>query len=141
VNGTLHVDLLLPGWDLFWSGLELVDSQEDDPAPAAVAALKQHVENEARQRFSLERIAESPTVAAMRALFRRAGCDPTRYRPSSEALLRRVLKGDSLPAIHPLVDLNNCLSVQLAIPCCVLAEGSVEGVYCLTWNMTAPPPC
>jgi len=52
--------------------------------------------------------------------------DPTRYRPSSEALLRRLLKGEELPAIHPLVDVNNCLSVTLAIPSCVMAEGTVE---------------
>jgi DNA/RNA-binding domain of Phe-tRNA-synthetase-like protein len=35
-----------------------------------------------------------------------------------------VLKGEDLPAIHPLVDLNNCLSVELAVPCCVAVEGS-----------------
>ena len=63
-------------------------------------------------------------MAALRSLFRAAGCDPTRYRPSSEALLRRLLKGEDLPAIHPLVDLNNCLSVALAVPCCIVAEGS-----------------
>jgi DNA/RNA-binding domain of Phe-tRNA-synthetase-like protein len=66
-------------------------------------------------------------VAAVRSLFRAAGCDPTRYRPSSEALLRRLLKGEELPAIHPFVDLNNCLSVALAVPSCVAAEGSFAG--------------
>ena len=35
-----------------------------------------------------------------------------------------MLKGEELPAIHPLVDLNNCLSVALAVPCCIVAEGS-----------------
>jgi DNA/RNA-binding domain of Phe-tRNA-synthetase-like protein len=63
-------------------------------------------------------------VAGVRALFRAAGCDPTRYRPSSEALLRRLLKGEELPAIHPFVDLNNCLSVELAVPCCASADGT-----------------
>jgi DNA/RNA-binding domain of Phe-tRNA-synthetase-like protein len=50
--------------------------------------------------------------------------DAIRPATSSEALLRRLLKGDDLPAIHPLVDLNNCLSVALAAPCCIVAEGS-----------------
>jgi DNA/RNA-binding domain of Phe-tRNA-synthetase-like protein len=61
----------------------------------------------------------------MRKLFRTAGCDPTRYRPASEALLRRLVKGTDLPTIHPLVDVNNCLSASLAAPCCVMAEGTL----------------
>jgi DNA/RNA-binding domain of Phe-tRNA-synthetase-like protein len=61
----------------------------------------------------------------MRKLFRGAGCDPTRYRPASEALLRRLVKGAELPEIHPLVDVNNCLSAELAAPCCVMAEGTL----------------
>jgi DNA/RNA-binding domain of Phe-tRNA-synthetase-like protein len=36
-----------------------------------------------------------------------------------------VLKGEELPAIHPLVDLNNCLSVELVVPACVMVFGSV----------------
>lgn len=59
-------------------------------------------------------------MAALRRLYRQAGCDPTRYRPSSEALLRRLLKGEELPEIHPLVDVNNCLSAELAVPACVM---------------------
>lgn len=70
-------------------------------------------------------------MAGLRKLFREAGCDPTRYRPSSEALLRRVLKGADLPAISPFVDINNCLSLRLAVPCCVMAAEAVEGPYVL----------
>jgi DNA/RNA-binding domain of Phe-tRNA-synthetase-like protein len=44
-------------------------------------------------------------------------------------LLRRLLKGAEMPEIHPLVDLNNCLSAQLAVPCCVMAEGTFEPPY------------
>ncbi|HXU46587.1 MAG TPA: phenylalanine--tRNA ligase beta subunit-related protein, partial [Thermoanaerobaculia bacterium] len=51
---------------------------------------------------------------------------PTRYRPSSEALLRRVLKGEELAPIHPLVDLNNALSIELAVPSCIMANGTIE---------------
>ncbi len=125
------VILELPGWTLLWANLELVAGAADGGAPpappAALAELRRHSAARARSRFSLERLPEDPTVAAVRSLFRAAGCDPTRYRPSSEALLRRVLKGEELPAIQPLVDLNNCLSIDLAVPCCVAAEGSFAG--------------
>jgi len=38
--------------------------------------------------------------------------------------LRRLVKGGDLPAIHPLVDVNNCLSAELGVPCCVMRAGS-----------------
>ncbi len=109
----------LQGWSLFWAHLELVPCGED-----RLAACRAGVAREARSRLNLESLASHPPVAALRRLFKAAGCDPTRYRPSSEALLRRILKGEELPALHPLVDVNNCLSVQLAAPCCVMREGT-----------------
>jgi DNA/RNA-binding domain of Phe-tRNA-synthetase-like protein len=114
--------LSLPGWELFWAELELVD-----PAAAAeeVAGLRQAAEVRLRARVSFETLAALPVVTALRRLFKAAGCDPSRYRPSSEALARRVLKGEGLPAVHPLVDVNNTLSIDLLVPCCVLAAGSI----------------
>jgi DNA/RNA-binding domain of Phe-tRNA-synthetase-like protein len=113
------VRLELPGWDLLWVRLEAVPEAEE-----TLAALREAVAGRARSAWTTESLPADPTVAALRKLFKAAGCDPSRYRPSSEALLRRVLKGESLPVIHPLVDLNNCLSVALAVPCCIVAEGS-----------------
>jgi DNA/RNA-binding domain of Phe-tRNA-synthetase-like protein len=115
----------LAGWELFWATLEL------DPEGASLGALLQTEVERARRDWSLGSLAEQPAVAALRRLFRTAGCDPTRYRPASEALLRRVLKGGDLPSIHPFVDLNNCLSLRLAVPCCVMAEGTFEGPFIL----------
>ena len=54
--------------------------------------------------------------ARARALYRRFGTDPTRVRPSSEALLRRLKKGEPLPRVNSLVDVANALSVQLQVP-------------------------
>jgi DNA/RNA-binding domain of Phe-tRNA-synthetase-like protein len=109
----------LAGWDLFWARLETIPGGDE-----ALADLRRRAGERARADWNAEGLSSDPTVAALRSLFRAAGCDPTRYRPSSEALIRRLLKGDDLPAIHPLVDLNNCLSVALAVPCCIVAEGS-----------------
>lgn len=109
----------LPGWELLWLKLRLRQDQD-----AALAALREEVVAVARANFEGDSLSSDPVVAGVRALFRAAGCDPTRYRPSSEALLRRLLKGEELPAIHPFVDLNNCLSVELAVPCCASADGT-----------------
>ena len=51
-----------------------------------------------------------------RALYRRFGADPTRHRPSSEALLRRVRRGDPLPRVNSLVDVANVVSLRLQVP-------------------------
>jgi DNA/RNA-binding domain of Phe-tRNA-synthetase-like protein len=114
------VRMELEGWRLFWARLmvETIDGAVLDKLRVRVAA-------SACERFAdTSEIGSHPTVAALRRRFRAAGCDPTRYRPSSEALLRRLVKGNPIPEIHPLVDINNCLSAELAVPCCVMREGS-----------------
>ena len=115
-----NVRFELEGWTLFWAFLSA-----EGEAGSELAALRSEVAEAARDRYpTAAEITAFPPVGAMRRLFKAAGCDPTRYRPASEALLRRLVKGADLPSIHPLVDVNNCLSAQLAVPCCVMAEGS-----------------
>ncbi len=55
-------------------------------------------------------------LAPARALYRQIGIDPTKLRPSSEALLRRVLRGQPLPRINTLVDVNNLCSLEWLLP-------------------------
>lgn len=120
----------LAGWALLWADLEIAE-MGDGAAPGDLThpdmgPLREVTARRVREERDLSTLSSGPVVAGMRRLFREAGTDPTRYRPSSEALLRRILKGDEIPAIHPLVDLNNCLSARLAVPCCVMAEGTTE---------------
>lgn len=51
-------------------------------------------------------------TAAVRTMYKRLGIDPTKTRPSSEALLRRIRKGDPLPRINTLVDVINWCSLE-----------------------------
>jgi DNA/RNA-binding domain of Phe-tRNA-synthetase-like protein len=111
----------LSGWRLFWALLELEPEGAEFP-PAIARSVSERV----RKETQIEILSSHPTIAALRKLFKAAGCDPTRYRPSSEALLRRLLKGEEMPIIQPLVDLNNCLSACLAVPCCVMAEQNLS---------------
>ena len=66
-------------------------------------------------------------VARARELYRKFGLDPTRVRPSSEALLRRLRKGEPLPRINSLVDVANALSVQLQVPVGLYDLDKVKG--------------
>jgi DNA/RNA-binding domain of Phe-tRNA-synthetase-like protein len=90
---------------------------------------------EPREDFELEvaratqaaRSGETGDGARARALYRRFGIDPTRVRPSSEALLRRLKKGEPLPRINSLVDVANALSIQLQVPVGLYDLGRVRG--------------
>ena len=66
-------------------------------------------------------------VAPARALYRRFGVDPTRYRPSSEALLRRVRRGEGLPRVNSLVDVANVVSLHLQVPLGLYDLASIRG--------------
>ena len=70
--------------------------------------------------------ADLPEIQAWRRTFGRMGLKPTQYRCASESLLRRFRKEDSLPPIHPLVDLCNAVSVAFAIPVAVFDLSQVS---------------
>jgi DNA/RNA-binding domain of Phe-tRNA-synthetase-like protein len=69
-----------------------------------------------------------PGVAEVRGLFHRLGMDPTKTRPSSEALLRRVLQGKGLPTIDPVVDVCNLCSLEHQLPLGLYDRERVQGV-------------
>ncbi len=68
-----------------------------------------------------------PALLPARSLYRRFGMDPTRTRPSSEALLRRVLKGQELYRINRLVDAANWASLAVLLPIGLYDLDRVEG--------------
>lgn len=108
------VDYKLPGWDLAWLELSV------KPPVKGLAEAHKSLPSRLRHILTGLPLAEHPVVQSVRGLFRNAGCDPTRYRPSSEALVRRLSKGEPLPSILPAVDFNNLISVELLVPCCVM---------------------
>ena len=57
-----------------------------------------------------------PQIAAMRAAYKALGKDPSRYRGSAEALLRRALSGKGLYRINSVVDINNLVSLESLDP-------------------------
>jgi len=76
---------------------------------------------------SLVRQQPPAEVAAVRTMYKRVGLDPTKTRPSSEALLRRVRKGDPLPRINSLVDVCNWCSLEFQLPYGLYDSAQVDG--------------
>lgn len=95
-------------------------------ADEALAAEIERYARELRDRHAGARSAEVPGAADARALYKDLGLDPTKTRPSSEALLRRVLKGEPLFRINTLVDALNLCSLRAQLPFGLYDCGRVE---------------
>jgi DNA/RNA-binding domain of Phe-tRNA-synthetase-like protein len=100
-------------------GLELYELEVTEP--------RDDFELEVARATQSARSDAAGAVAPARALYRRFGVDPTRVRPSSEALLRRLKKGEPLPRVNSLVDVANALSVQLQVPVGLYDLDKVKG--------------
>ena len=68
------------------------------------------------ERLSAETLTSHPQIESWREAYRSAGIKPSDFRPSVEALARRVLKKDLLPLISTLVDLGTLMSIQYLLP-------------------------
>jgi DNA/RNA-binding domain of Phe-tRNA-synthetase-like protein len=88
------------------------DARLDAPLAAAEAAVRARPPAE---------------IVAVRTMYKRVGLDPTKTRPSSEALLRRVRKGDSLPRINSMVDVCNWCSLEFQLPYGLYDAGHIDG--------------
>jgi DNA/RNA-binding domain of Phe-tRNA-synthetase-like protein len=69
-----------------------------------------------RGEFTVESLAEAEPIRAVRAMFRDWDMDPSKYRPSSEALLRRVVQGKGLYRVSNVVDICNIGSIETGWP-------------------------
>ena len=113
---TLHPDLAGIVWPgvLWLDGATVVEREPRMAAPlaAAEAAVRSNPPAE---------------VTAVRTMYKRVGLDPTKTRPSSEALLRRVRKGDALPRINSMVDVCNWCSFEFQLPYGLYDADHIEG--------------
>ena len=67
---------------------------------------------EFKNKLTIETLKEISGIAATRRIYRICGKDPSRYRPAAEALIRRILQGQTLYQIDTLVDLINLASMK-----------------------------
>jgi DNA/RNA-binding domain of Phe-tRNA-synthetase-like protein len=96
------IGIVRPG-ALWLDGATVVDREPRLNAPLAAAE-------------SRVRTHPPEEVSAVRTMYKRVGLDPTKTRPSSEALLRRLRRGDTLPRINSMVDVCNWCSLEFQLP-------------------------
>ena len=80
-----------------------------------------------RIEHDLEKIGKLQPIREWREAFRRLGSSPSRYRPSAEALLRRVLKGETVYEVNSAVDVNNFFSLKYLLPFGIYDADALEG--------------
>jgi DNA/RNA-binding domain of Phe-tRNA-synthetase-like protein len=66
-------------------------------------------------------------ISEWRDIFKKIGTDPNRYRPSVEAIYRRIKKRNFLNLIHSAADLNNFFSMQYEIPIGIYDADRIQG--------------
>jgi DNA/RNA-binding domain of Phe-tRNA-synthetase-like protein len=99
---------------LWWEGAQVIERDARlDPLLA-----------EAEARVRARPPEESVSV---RTMYKRVGIDPTKTRPSNEALLRRVRKGQPLPRINSLVDVINWCSFEFQLPYGLYDSAQIKG--------------
>lgn len=84
-------------------------------------------EEQRRDELLGEAASSDPVIACVRKAFKAAGKDPSRYRPSSEALTRRVLSGKALPRVNAAVDVGNIVSLMTGVPVGVYDSAKLKG--------------
>ncbi len=87
---------------------DVVNTTSSEGLWEEIHALEEHF----RETLTTESLKQLSGIAATRRVYKACGKDPSRYRPASEALIRRMLQGKELYQIDTLVDLINLASVK-----------------------------
>jgi len=110
---TTQIQIELPDVKL---GVVEADDVRFAVVDGSLAALMDEICERKRREFTVESLADAEPTRAVRAMFRAWGVDPSKYRPSSEALLRRVVQGKGLYRVSNLVDIGNLGSIETGWP-------------------------
>lgn len=97
-----------PGFRELYIEANVVNGETQDELFAMIEAEGERL----RGLLTIPEIARRPAIAATRDAYKALGKEPNRYRPSAEALHRRMLQGKGLYRINALVDIINLLSLR-----------------------------
>lgn len=107
----------------------IIESVDVKLANKKLAEFKSEVFERVKERWTLDQLKENPIFRAYRDFFWRIGVDPTKIRPASEALIRRALRGRSIPNINTIVDAYNLASIDSGIPLAAFDKDKITGEF------------
>jgi len=82
---------------------------------------------EVSRHYVLESLSDVPEIKAVRNTYKALGKEPSRYRGSAEALLRRIVQGKGMYKVNNIVDINNLVSVKTVHPVGSYDLGKLSG--------------
>jgi DNA/RNA-binding domain of Phe-tRNA-synthetase-like protein len=88
---------------------------------------KHKISDEIKTDNTIKTIKDAPIIRRYRDFYWRAGIDPTKTRPASEALIRRVLKDKPIPKINTLVDTYNLASMKTNMALATFDAATIVG--------------
>lgn len=115
---------MAPGCRLGYIVFEHVTVRGTSPAlTQEFIKLQQDVSNV----YQLDILPKLPRIMAVRGMYKKLAFDPTRYRPASEALIRRVLQNKGVYYVNSAVDVNNYCSIKTLLPFGLYDLDKIEG--------------
>ncbi len=99
----------------------------NSPTPQFLSEEMTALETEFRQQYTLEELNKRPAILATRLAYKALGKEPGRYRPSAEALCRRILREIPLYRVDTLVDIINIVSVKTGFSIGAFDLNKIEG--------------
>ncbi|MGH9774765.1 MAG: B3/B4 domain-containing protein [Candidatus Acidiferrales bacterium] len=147
----MEIRVELPGVKL---GVLEADAVKVEAATAELAREMAEYCERRRKEISVEQVMELEAIRDVRAMFRAWEVDPARYRPSGEALLRRVAQGKGLYRISNVVDASNLGSIETGWPYGTYDRGAItppvtlragaagetyQGIGKQTWHLEGRP--
>ena len=99
----------------------------NDPTCDALWAEIEAAAEDIKRRYALLEINQRPAIAGTRHLYKALGKDPSRYRVSSEALCRRIIRGLGIYRLTTLIDVVNLVSITSGYAISGLDADRIEG--------------
>jgi lysyl-tRNA synthetase class 2 len=110
-----------------------------NPRPEVISLLRQE-EAHILEQFASSQINAHPHIATWREAYRKFGAKPKDYPSSIENLVRRVVKGGTLPHINTLVDVYNAISLRYLVPVGGEDLDKIKGEVVLTFATANEAP-
>jgi len=115
-------------------GIAIVEDVKVKTKCEDLSAKIKEIEDKVRSNFRLEDLKDLPIIRAYRDFYWKIKIDPTKQRPSAEALIRRILRGRSIPKINCAVDAYNLISILTHISIGAYDLDKIAGPLTLRWS-------
>ena len=126
MNISIHENIrqVMPGCRL---GCIIIENVAVRGTPPALAQEFNELQAQVAKAYKLDILPTMPRIMAVRSMYKKLHFDPQRYRPASEALVRRVLQNKGVYFVNSAVDVNNYCSIKFMLPFGIYDLDCIQG--------------